>query len=319
MSKVNASAPRMTGVNLVTGWNGVWLIALGAALWGTDSVLRQPLLSYLSATQIVLLEHLLLAVYAIPVLWINRKQLRGLSLKEWGAILFISWGGSALATVLFTAAFGLGNASVVLLLQKLQPVFVFLLARVVLGERLTRGFGWYVLIALAGTYLLTFGFAMPYGNQGANEMLASVFAIGAAVLWGGSTVMGRLLLNKMSFETVTGARFLFALPLLALLVALNGTEGVNHISMWSNFGTLLVFGMILLQALLPGLISLLLYYRGLSKTPASYATLAELAFPAAGLTLNWLFLKQGFTLGQFIGFAVVWVVVFQIARLQDRR
>jgi drug/metabolite transporter (DMT)-like permease len=310
---------RPVGWNIMSGWNGVWLIALGAALWGTDSVLRQPLLEYFTATQIVLLEHLLLAVYAIPVMWINRAQLRGLSAKQWGAILFISWGGSGLATVLFTAAFGMGNASVVLLLQKLQPIFVFLLARLVLGERLARGFGSWVLLALAGTYLLTFGFAMPYGNQGSHELVASLFAIGAAVLWGGSTVMGRLLLNKMSFESVTAARFLFALPFMAVLVALNGTQAPSGESMWSNSVLLVPFLLILLQAVLPGLLSLLLYYRGLSSTPASYATLAELAFPAAGLTLNWIFLKQGFTLGQFIGFAVIWFVVFQMARLQERK
>ncbi|HYM67342.1 MAG TPA: EamA family transporter, partial [Patescibacteria group bacterium] len=32
-------------------------------------------------------------------------------------------------------------------------------------------------------------------------------------------------------------------------------------------------------ALIPGLLALLLYYRALSKTPASLATIAELAFP----------------------------------------
>lgn len=308
-----------SGVRVATGWNGVWLIALGAALWGTDSVLRQPLLADFSATQIVLLEHLFLALYAVPVMWINRRQLRGLTAKQWGAILFISWGGSGLATVLFTAAFGFGNASVVLLLQKLQPVFVFLLARVVLGERLSRGIGGYLLLALLGTYLLTFGFTLPVGQQGTNGLMASLFAIGAAILWGGSTVMGRLLLDKMSFESVTAARFLFALPFMALLVALNGTQGPQGASMWSNAVMLVPFVLILLQALLPGLISLLLYYRGLSKTPATLATLAELAFPAAGLTLNWLFLKEGFTLGQFIGFLVIWLVVFQIARMQERK
>jgi drug/metabolite transporter (DMT)-like permease len=39
-------------------------------------------------------------------------------------------------------------------------------------------------------------------------------------------------------------------------------------------------------ALVPGLAALLLYYRGLRRTEASAATLAELAFPLTALVVN---------------------------------
>ena len=42
-------------------------------------------------------------------------------------------------------------------------------------------------------------------------------------------------------------------------------------------------------ALIPGLFPMLLYYRGLASTPASLATLAELAFPITGILVNLLF------------------------------
>ena len=44
----------------------------------------------------------------------------------------------------------------------------------------------------------------------------------------------------------------------------------------------------------------------LRSTPASYATLAELAYPATGVTLNWLLLGQPLTVAQ--GFGVVFVI-----------
>ncbi|MGZ4135724.1 MAG: DMT family transporter [Tumebacillaceae bacterium] len=300
-----------------TTWrlNGIWLVAIGAALWGTDSVLRMPLLQTFSAVEIVLLEHLLLAIYAIPVLWLNRHQLRGLTYKQWGAILFISWGGSGIATSLFTEAFAYGNPNVVLLLQKLQPLIVFLMARTMLKEKLPRHFGWYLLIALLGTYLLTFGFSTPFSGGGRSESTAALLAIGAAALWGGSTVMGRILLDKMTFETVTGARFLFALPFMAVVV-LNSGSNFGHL--FSEFAAWKPFGLVFLQALLPGLISLLLYYRGLSTTKASYATLAELAFPAAGVLLNWAFFQQTLTAGQFTGFVIIWLIVFRLATDKQR-
>ena len=63
---------------------------------------------------------------------------------------------------------------------------------------------------------------------------------------------------------------------------------------------------LVLIALFPGLLGLLLYYRGLRSTPASYATLAELAYPATGVTLNWLLLGQPLTVAQ--GFGLVFVI-----------
>ena len=127
--------------------------------------------------------------------------------------------------------------------------------------------------------------------------------------------MGRLLLNHMKFETVTAARFFMALPLLFAMVLFANPN-------WTQLGQHIIipvaFLNVLFQALFPSLISLLLYYKGLSTTKASYATIAELAFPATGLILNWVVLHQGLTWGQFTGFAIVWFVVFQIARYQDR-
>ena len=42
------------------------LVALGAALWGTDGVLRVPLLREMSPVAIVLGEHLILLLYSVP-------------------------------------------------------------------------------------------------------------------------------------------------------------------------------------------------------------------------------------------------------------
>lgn len=294
---------------------GVWLVALGAALWGTNSILRVEMLHTFTSSQIVFLEHLLLAVYALPVLIFARRQLARLTAKEWGAILFLSWGGSGLATILFTASFQYGHPNLVLLLQKVQPVFVLLIARVMLKELLPRRFGGYLLIAMIGTYLVTYGCTLPWADFTDANGMAAMLALGAALLWGGSTVMGRLVLDKMSFETLTAARFLFALPFLYAVVVISG-EAVPL--MWNALGDLDTLGNLVLQALLPGLFSLLLYYRGLSTTTASYATVAELAFPATGLLLNWIALGAVLTAGQAIGFLVIWWAIYQLGKGNER-
>ena len=69
---------------------------------------------------------------------------------------------------------------------------------------------------------------------------------------------------------------------------------------------------------IPGLLGLLLYYRGLSGTRASYATLAELAFPATAVVLNWAFLGVGVSTNQVLGFILLWGAVFVLGYLNAK-
>ncbi|WP_442600804.1 DMT family transporter [Paenibacillus sp. KN14-4R] len=291
--------------------NGVWLVVLGAAMWGVDPLFRILLLKSFTSTQIVLLEHILLMVYALPVLWIHRAELRKLALRHVFAILFISWGGSAIATIMFTSAFAHGNPNTVLLLQKLQPLFAIVMARFVLKETLPKRFPVLLIVALGGTYLLTFGWSGSGGSFAEVAGVSGLLSIGAAVLWGGSTVMGRVLLNKVSFESVTALRFAAALPLLLVTSWIEPSTWVmpTNLGDWAS-----VSGSLLLQAFLPGLLSLLLYYKGLSNTKASYATLAELSFPAVGVLVNWIVFQQALTTSQLVGFVLIWGAIVSLSR-----
>nr|WP_270880133.1 DMT family transporter [Paenibacillus aestuarii] len=297
----------------IAGIGGIWYVALGAMMWGLDPLFRILLLKTFSSAQIVFIEHLLLACYALPVLIKYRRTLAGkLSLAVIGALLFISWGGSAVATILFTAAFAHGNANAILLLQKLQPLFAIILARVLLKETLPSKFFAYIIAALLGTYLLTFGFAAP--QLGLHELgtLSCLFSILAAALWGGSTVMGKFLLQKkLDFPVVTSLRFLVAVPFLFVVLLSSGNPW--HLNGGTGSVALIVVNL-LFQAFFPGLISMLLYYKGLTSTKAFYATLAELAFPAVGVLINWLVFQQALTLGQLLGFVLIWGTLWLMSR-----
>lgn len=293
---------------------GIWWIALGAAMWGLDGVFIVTLLRYVTSSQIVWLEHVLLFFFAAPVLIWKRHELKNLNLGDWLAILFIAWGGSALASILFTAGFTYGNPNVVLILQKLQPIFAVLLAAWVLKERMRKAYWSLLLVALIGAYLLTFGMHVPTTDGGTPRLIGSLFAIGAAALWGGSTVMGKHLIGKVSFTTLTALRFAVALPLLTGIIL---AQHPNWHSVGQALGLAPVWANLLFQTLVPSLVSLLLYYHGLNGVRASYATIAELAFPATGLLLNWVVLHQTIDLGQWIGFAIVWLAMLQLSRMRS--
>jgi drug/metabolite transporter (DMT)-like permease len=276
-------------------------VAAGAALWGTDPVLRWPLAARFRSTQIVFGEHLILSLLLAPVLWMRRSEWLRLRSREWLAVLGLSWGGSALATVMFTAAIQAGNPTSAVFLQKSQPLFAALLARVLLAERLGRGFALNAALALTAAYLVSFGDRPPFGKVFESEWRASALAMGAAALWGASTVFGRFVLGRVNFATLTALRIVCATPLLAAL-ALPAPLPSTRAQTVS----------LVLLALIPGLAALALYYRGLGRTPASLASLAELSFPASAMLLNWLFLGARVSAAQLAGFALLCWVIYRL-------
>ncbi len=303
---------------------GLLLVALGAATWSTDTFLRAKLTEpfVFSPVTLVLGEHLVLAVFAVPVVIRGWQEIRSLNLGQWGALAFIGWGGSATATVLFSQGFllsgqlfahgqyGAGASAInaLVLLQQTQPLFAVLAAVIFLRERLTWLYAPIFVISAVGAYLIAFAqpgqsLLTPFTLIGGAQLQFALIALGAAFFWGASTAMGRLLSDKLAFVTLTAGRFAMALPFLlvwALLTVPNLPHTFAQGLSQPNAALYLV-----LLALVPGLLGLLLYYRGLRHTRASYATLAELAFPATTLLITAFVLKAPATPVQIAGVALV--------------
>ncbi len=300
------------------GWRngsylGVLLVALGAALWGTDAVLRVPLLEVMSPSAIVLTEHLVLLLYSVPAVLLGWSLFRNLGIQQWIALLVIAWGGSALATLLFTTAFASGNPTTVILLQKTQPLFALALAHVLLQERLRWAYWPCFVVAVLGAYLISFdGLVEPFEALGSDQALPAALTLGAAVLWGSSTALGRFVLKDVPFHTLTGARLLLAVPVLWVIVLVQGSLGEMGTGLNAEPAR------VILLALVPGLLGLLLYYRGLSGTKASYATLAEISFPASAVALNWIFLGVAVSANQVVGIVLLWGAILVLAHLNSR-
>jgi drug/metabolite transporter (DMT)-like permease len=306
---------------LIDRWALV-LVAIAAMLWGTDTLFRIPLLGHLApdpvvaSTQLVLAEHLILSVAAVPLLWIGWRNIRRLTAGQWTAVAAIGIGASALATVLFTLSFTYGHFIETLLLQKTQPLVAIFLARAWLGERLpAKAYAW-ALVAIVGAYLVAV--PDPFEPQQAwvdFHIAAAAFAVGASVLWGSATVLGRYALSGLDVGSLTGLRFTFGMPALLVVLWLEG--GSRAFGQYRAADLPLYLGL----ALLPGLVAMLLYYRGLESTPATMATLAELAFPITGILVN-LFLvtpRQSITPVQVVGTAVLWGAIAALDLANARR
>ena len=255
----------------------VLFIALAAVLWAADAYFRAPLVTHLSAGQIVLLEDALITLALSPWLLRRLPELRRLGARGWLAAAVIGAGPQAAATILFTASFAYHTFAVTYVLQQTQPLIAILLAGLLLGER-RRGLYWPGLVlALLGVYLVVFApdLSAPFSALPGARVAAALLALGAAALWALGTVLGRYLLGRVSFPTMASLRVTLALPVLvAVVAATQGAAGFTHY----RAGDVPAF---IGLALVPGIIALPLYYRFLAVTPASLSIIAEMAFPVA--------------------------------------
>lgn len=233
---------------------GPIFIAMAAFLWTTDVFVRTDLEGSLIANQIVLMEHVIIIIILlfIPVTYTYMNKLRQFDRKQWGSLLFIGIGGSALATIALTIGFFMGDpfqyAALVVLLQQTQPIIAIGLAHLLLKERLPKHYyllGGFAIIGVLlmilplptsdlscrffGNSIEVCGSSKPFsgistlidGFKTNEGVKASMFGLIAALLWGSSTVFGRYLLEhgkeKIEYIQMTTYRFLVALVFLIFL------------------------------------------------------------------------------------------------------
>lgn len=299
---------------------GPALVFLAAALWATDAPFRSHLTQGLASNFIVLAEHGVSLLVAIPILFFNWGDLKKLTTREWLAVLTIGVGGSALAAVAFTESFHYVNPSVSIVLQKIQPLIAITLAAWLLGEVLHKNFWLWSAIALFGAYLVSFPDLIPQtyaGETFSPNLIGAALALSAAALWGASTVLGKYVLRRVAFQTLASLRFVIGFIFLAFLnVAQQSYPSAGTVS-----STDVLF--IVIVALTSGVFSLFLYYYGLQFTKASIATIAELGFPLAAVFVNAYFIPGnqapgsyfGLYLGQWIGTALLLFAMLMLSRV----
>lgn len=287
------------------------MVLLAAMLWATDAPFRLQLTTTLSSNFIVLAEHFFDVLIVLPLLLLNWRELKKLSFKEWLAILTIAIGGSALASIAFTQAFHYVNPSVAILLQKLQPFIAIGLASLLLKETLAPRFWLWATLAVAGAYVISFPGIIPQTYPGETfnvNLMGVLLALVAAFFWGASTVLGKYVLNTINFKLMTSLRFSIAFVFLLLL-----NTWQHSFPEWNTL-TSTDISFLIIIAVVSGVVSLFIYYRGLEQTQASVATLAELGFPLAAVLINWLFIPGGALVPiQVAGVAVLLLAVSRLA------
>jgi drug/metabolite transporter, DME family len=303
------SAPPARQVGLVDRFSVV-LVAVAATMWASDTYFRAQLIGHLKPAQIVVIEDALVSLFLLAFLFRGIPEIRQLGRRGWLAIILIAVGPQAVATILFTQSFSYGHYAETFVLQQTQPLIAIVLAWLILGERRRAWFWPTAALAIIGVYMVVFAqnLTAPFSDLQHGRLEAGLYALGAAALWASGTVLGRFVLGTLSFTTTTALRFTLALPVLIVVVLLQfGVAGFTH---YQSSDVLPFLGI----ALIPGFLALLLYYRALASTPATLATIAEMAFPVAATFIASAPPPYGFNqplyLPQFIGTALLIAVIF---------
>lgn len=289
------------GTSGTAGTDRTWLVALAASFWGLSALWRSPLAKEYPSLAVVFWEHLILVVLVSPWLVPALRRLWAASWRTRLTVFVIGAGSSALATTLFTLAFRVGDPITPQVLQKLQPLIAVALAALLLGERLRPRFVFFVIPALVGAWLLAFADPLSVTIASASSAL---LALSAAALWAAGTVLGRMASAELAFRDLTALRFVVGFVTLSVIVALTGTPVAVQMS---------AVPPLLLLAVFPGLLALLLYYAALRRTPASRATLAELAFPLTAALIGVLVMGVRPAPSQWVGMAIVLASIVGLA------
>jgi drug/metabolite transporter (DMT)-like permease len=259
-------------------------VIVAAALWGIDGIVLRPALYSLPVPLVVLIESSIVALFLSPIFIRQYPKLKLLSRKDWLAFFGVALFGGAIGTMAITKALfyvNFVNLSIVILIQKLQPVFTLTFAALLLKERLPKIFFLWAGLAVTGAYFMTFGYSLPILETGNKTLIAAGLSLVAAISFSSSTVFSKRALRDVGFEMGTYLRFLLSAIIMLVIASFMGDlktiANVSSTQWW-------VF---LLIAFTTGGAAIFLYYYGLKKITASVATICELAFPMTAVVLEY--------------------------------
>lgn len=289
---------------------GTIAIGFSALMWGFDGVVLTPRLYNLDVAFVVFLLHL------IPFLLMNMFMFKQYSFlnqftgKDFLIFISIAITGGALGTLSIVKALFLVNfqqLSVVVLLQKLQPIFAILLAAILLKEKITYRFLVFGIIALIASYTLTFEFNWPAVSSDKNSILAALYAIIAALCFGSSTVFSKMGLSNYNYKTMTFYRYGFTTLIMFLFIAI--TQKFHHFSAvtQNNWLFLIIIG------LTTGSGAIFLYYFGLRRVKAITSIIVELIFPVSAIILDYLFNSTKLSAVQWISAVIMMLAIIKIS------
>ena len=274
--------------------SGLLMILMSAILWGTVGVFVQRLYSLSEANPLSIgLFRLGIASPTLLLVCVSHLGWQTFRIARRDLMLmFLTGAMTAFYQVCYFAAIGyIGVAAATLITLCTAPVWVAVLALVLLRERLSLGIFLAGLCAIGGTILLI---NIDSGAMTVQSKTAwgICLALSSAVGYASVTLCSRSLarryhpLQSLMVSFLAGTIFLFPAALLTGLVFQYPLEG------WLS---LLYLGIVTTA------LAYLLYFSGMRHTPATVASIVTLVEPLTSTLLAWWVLGERLDTGGVVG------------------
>ena len=194
------------------------------------------------------------------------------------------------------------------LLIKLQIVFVIIIARFFLNEKINKATIPYIIVAFCSAVILSMKEITSFNNTNIIGVLAAILTAFCLSI---STTSGKYLISKgISPNQTTIIRFalgaILTLPVLPFLNLVDYSSLNIEILFWLSIG------------ILTNICGFTLYYQGLKNIEVITASLIELTMPIFTAILGILFLFESLTILELLASAVLLYSVYKLTILRKK-
>lgn len=296
--------------NMSLGWI---LIVIAATMWGIDGILLTPRYfsyGFFDVKFIVFVSHLVPTIILSILFFGEYKKIKYFEKNDFIYYGLIALFGGTIGTLSIVKALQLSNfsLSLVTVIQKMQPIFAVILAYFLLNEKPKKRFYIIFVITLISLYFLIFGLNNPTLLP-KNNLSGAFYSLLAAVSFGSSTVFGKKIVNKFSFVTTTFYRFLFTTIISGILLVIFSKSSIESARIYFSNSNIYTLTTIIAVY---SLSAILLYYKGMITTKATYATICELAYPLSSVIVEAIVFKRILSSVQLLFAAILVISIFYL-------
>ncbi len=120
-----------------------------------------------------------------------------------------------------------------------------------------------------------------------------------------------MVLTKVTHTTSTFYRFLMTAIMAFIAVVVFGYASSLSMPTLSNIA------LFILIAVSTGMVALIIYYKGLAKTPVHISTMLELTFPFIAIFIDMTLYHTTLAISQYLSALILTYAIYKIARLQS--
>jgi len=282
-----------------TSWYLIMIVVF--LIWGTNYPALKIISAQVPPFLFVFLKYLIAVLIIGPLALKNRAKIEQ---QDWLPIIGLAFIGMVFTGAVNIVAIGLSTATHNAIIVNSAPLFVILLAPILLGEKVSRA-------ALGGTALGFLGIiAVITNGQDLGSLLASSYFIGDILML---AVALAIAINAMYSERFInkygGIQLLFHVILAALVMSFIGSLATGEFSAIPTFTTE-TFLLLAWIAIVTGAIGRVVWYDSIKKIGLVETSAFFLIIPVSGIVWSHIFLNDPLTIFTIIGAACVILGVY---------